>query len=147
MKKQAYILISIMVLFGCMAVSARAQCGGMPTVTNIPFEFSTGKATLPAGEYKLSCLDPNGRLVLISSTDGKTKAAMQMVQVSDRSQADARLLFHRYGRRYFFVQAWAGGNTGLQLPTTHSERSVLRELAGIKPVTAKPELIVLTARR
>ena len=147
MKKQSYTLIAIMVLFGCMALSVRAQCGGMPTVTNIPFEFSTGKATLPAGEYEITCFDPNGRLVLISSTDGKTKAAMQMVQVSDRSRADARLLFHRYGSRYFFVQAWGGGNTGLQLPTTHSERSVLREMAGIKPLKAKPESIVVTARR
>jgi hypothetical protein len=147
MKKQAYTMIAMIVLFGCMAVSVRAQCGGMPTVTNIPFQFSTGKTTLPAGEYKLTCFDPNGRLLLISSTDGKTKAAIQMVSVSDRSQDDARLLFHRYGRRYFFVQAWAGGNTGLQLPTTHAERSVVRELTGIKPIKAKPETIVLTARR
>jgi hypothetical protein len=71
----------------------------------------------------------------------------KMVSVRDRSQDDARLLFHRYGRRYFLVQAWAGGNTGLQLPMTHSERSVVRELTRMKPIKAKPETIVLAARR
>jgi hypothetical protein len=145
MKKQAYTMIAMIVLFGCTAVSVRAQCGGMPTVTNIPFQFSTGKATLPAGEYKLTCFDPNGRVVLISSTDGKTKAAMQMVSVSDRAKDGARLLFHRYGSRYFLVQAWGGGNTGLQLPTTHAERTVARELAGITPIKPKTETIVLNA--
>lgn len=116
----------------------------MPAIANIPFEFSTGKATLPAGEYKLTCFDPNGRLLLIRSTDEKEKAAIQMISVNGRWQDGGKLVFRRYGVRYFFVQVWAGGNTGLELPMTHAEHTVARQLAGIKP---KTETIALTARQ
>src|SRR6266487_2101757 len=91
MKKQAYTMIAMIVLFGCLAVSVRAQCGGLPAIANIPFQFSTGKAMLPAGEYQLSCFDPNGRLLLIRSTDGKARAMLQTVSVSGRWQDDGKL--------------------------------------------------------
>jgi hypothetical protein len=143
MKKQAYTMIGITVLLGCIGVTARAQCG-MPSIATIPFEFSTGKTTLPAGEYKLTCFDAGGRLLLVRSTHLKKTAAMQMVPVNGRSRDGGRLLFHRYGNRYFFVQMWAGGNIGLELPMTDAEHVVLRELAGIKP---KTETIALTARQ
>ena len=144
MKKQAYTMIAMIVLVGCLAVSAKAQCGGLPAIANIPFQFNTGKATLPAGEYKLTCFDPNGRVPAIRSTDGKGNALMQMVQFNHQSQDGVRLMFHRYGNRYFFVQAWSGGNTGLELPTTHAERTFADGLAALK---GKRETITLTARR
>ena len=64
----------------------------MPSTAYIPFQFSTGKTTLPAGEYKLTCFDPNGRVVLIASTDGKAHAAMQMIPVRNRSQDGDKLV-------------------------------------------------------
>ena len=144
MKKQAYTMVGMIVLLGCMAVSARAQCARFPAIANIPFQFSIGKATLPSGEYKVTCYDPNGRVVVIRSTDGKVNGVMQMVQVSRRSQDSGKLVFRRYGNRYFFSQAWTGGGTGLELPATHAERTVARELAGIKP---KIETTALSGRR
>ncbi len=142
MKKQAYTMIAMIVLFGCLAVSARAQCGDMRLTANIPFQFSISHATLPAGEYKFTCL-PNAGLVLIRSTNGEAHALMQMVQVSGKSQDGGRLVFHRYGSRYFFVQAWAGRNTGLELPTTRAERTFQRELSALKP---KAETVALKVR-
>src|SRR6266496_3388220 len=94
MKKQAYTMIAMIVLVGCLAVSAKAQCDRLPAIASIPFQFNTGKATLPAGEYKITCYDPNGRVLAIRSTDGKAKAMMQMVQVSHRWQEGVRLVFH-----------------------------------------------------
>ena len=95
--------------------------------------ISTGKATLPAGEYVVKCLDLNRKHLVFQSSDGKATAIVSMILVNGRSQEDARLVFRRYGRRYFFFQAWAGGSSGSELPTTHAERSAARELAGIKP--------------
>ncbi len=45
---------------------------------------------------------------------------------------------------YFFVQAWAGGSNGLELPTTPAEDAAAHELAGIEP---QRETIALTAPR
>jgi hypothetical protein len=141
MRKQTYTMIAAVVVLGCLAVSANAQC--VPLGAKIPFQFTTVETTLPAGEYRLTCLG-DGRTLLIRSKDGRAHAFMSIVPVSGRSQEGARLVFHRYGSRYFFVQAWADGNTGLQLPTTHAESSAAREFADIKP---KRETITLTARR
>ena len=52
MKKQAYTMIAMIVLVGSMAVAAQAQTSGRTRmIANIPFEFSVGNQTLPAGEY------------------------------------------------------------------------------------------------
>jgi hypothetical protein len=142
MKKQAYTMIAMMVLFGCLAVSARAQCGDMRLTANIPFQFSISHSTLPAGEYKFTCL-PNAGLVLIRSTNGKAHALLQMVQVSGKAEDNGKLVFHRYGSRYFFVQAWRGGNTGLELPMTRGERTFQRDLASLQP---KAETVALKVR-
>ena len=143
MRKQSYTMIAVVGLFGCLTVSANAQCGSIPLIAKIPFQFSTGKATLPAGEYVVKCLDPNRKQLVVQSTDGKAAAVVPMILASGRSQKEARLVFHRYGRRYFFFQAWAGGSNGLELPTTYAESAAARELAGIEP---KRETIALTAR-
>lgn len=144
MRKQSYRMIALVVLLGCLTVSAKAQCGGIPLIAKIPFQFSVRDATLPAGEYVVKCLDPNRHQLLFQSTDGTAAAIMPMIVVSGKSQGGMRLVFHRYGRRYFFVQAWADGNNGLELPTTRAESAAARELAGIEP---KRETIVRTARR
>jgi hypothetical protein len=102
-------------------------------IARIPFPFSAGKTTLPAGEYKLTCFNSDGGLLLIRSADGKAKAVLAVFSVSGRSQDRGRLVFHRYGSRYFFVQAWAGGDTGVEFPTTRAERAIARESASMKP--------------
>ena len=144
MKKQAYTMIAMVGLLGCLAVSANAQCDGIPLVAKIPFHFSVRDATLPAGEYVIKCLDPNRHQLLFRSTDGKAAAIMPMIVVGGKSEGGMRLVFHLYGRRYFFVQAWADGSNGLELQTTRAESAAARELAGIEP---KRETIVRAARR
>lgn len=143
MIKRTYTMIATIVLLGGLTLSANAQCGGNPLIAQIPFQFSTWKATLPAGEYLVKCLDSNQHQLMFQSTDGKAAAIMPVILVSGRSQESTRLVFHRYGSRYFFVQAWGGGSNGLELPTTHAERAA-RELAGIKP---QRETIALAAPR
>jgi hypothetical protein len=143
MRKQTYTMIAAVVLLGCLTVSANAQCGGIALIAKIPFQFSTGKATLPAGEYLVKCLDPNRKQLVVQSTDGKAAAVVPMILARGRSQEDAKLVFHRYGRRDFFFQAWAGGSNGLELPPTYAESAAARELVGIEP---KRETIALTSR-
>ena len=144
MRKQTCTMVATVVLLGCLAASANAQCGGIHLIAQVPFQFSAGDRTLPAGEYLVQCLDPNRRLLVLQSTDGRAAAIMPMIQVSGTSREGARLVFHRYENRYFFVQAWAGGSNGLELPTTHAESAAARELAGIK---SQPKTIALTAHR
>jgi hypothetical protein len=143
MKKQAYTMIAMIVLFGCMSVSAKAQCDSMQLVANIPFQFNVGQTTLPAGQYKLTW-NTEQRLLLIRSTDGKASAVIFMNSVTGRAQDHGKFVFRRYGNRYFFAQAWDGGSgAGLESTQSRAERTA-RELAGIKP---EIKTIAVTARQ
>ena len=144
MKKQVFTMIAMIGLLGCLAVSAKAQCDSMQSVVNIPFQYSAGQTMLPAGQYNLTCLNAEHRLLRIRSTDGKASAVMLMDSITGKAQAHGKFVFHRYGSRYFLAQVWAGGSgAGRETPKSRAERIVKRDLAGIK---LKRETIALSVR-
>lgn len=148
MKKQALTMIALMVLVGSLAASVRAQSlsrGGL--VASIPFEFSAGNRTLPAGEYVFAKFNPGAALVVlrIRSKDGRNSVLLQMTSTDGKASETAKLVFRRYGDHYFFAQAWTSGERdGLEARQSRDERNVARELAGIKPQT---KTIALRASR
>src|SRR5947208_14633166 len=76
MKKQAYTMIAMMVLFGCLAISARAQClSRTQSSAKIPFQFSTGEKSLPAGEYTVECVIPEQGMLAIR-IDGRRQSCI-----------------------------------------------------------------------
>ena len=146
MKKQAYTMIALLVLVGSMAVAAQAQTSGRTQlIANIPFQFNVGNKTLPAGEYSVREVNPeSGGVLLLRSRDGNANAVFQVESVISKAPESAKLIFHRYGNKYFFVQAWIDGdNTGMQAPRSKAERAAESELAGLQ---TKTETVALRAR-
>ena len=139
MKKQAYTMIAMIVLVGSMAVAAQAQTSGRTQLmANIPFEFNVGGKTLPAGEYAVAQVNPasDHAVLQLRSKDGRASAMVQMGSVIGKAQESAKLIFNRYGNRYFFAQAWVDSDkTGLEVPKSRAERAAGREIAGIRANT------------
>ncbi len=139
MKKQAYTMIAMFVLVGSMAVAAQAQTSGRThLIANIPFEFTVGDKTLPAGAYDVLAVNTSSDNVVlkIQSRDSKAGAMVRMMTVTASAQASPKLIFNHHGNQYFFAQAWLDGeNSGLQAPKARAERYVERELAGMKMAT------------
>ena len=147
MKKQAYTMIAMFVLVASMAVAAQAQTSGRTQLTaNIPFNFSVGNQSLPAGEYTIAQINPGSSNVVLQLRSREGNSAMvQMTSVIGKAQSNAKLIFHRYGNKYFFAQAWVDGErNGLQAPKPRAERAAEREMAAIK---AASETVLLTASR
>jgi hypothetical protein len=70
---------------------------------------------------------------------------LQTSSVSRKAPGDAKLIFNRYGARYFFAQAWFyAESTGMQASKSRSEKQFARELAREKRTT---ETVVATTRR
>ena len=113
-------------------VSANAQANAGKVVANVPFEFSVGYKTMPAGEYSVQAIaSANG--LLIQSADGNN-SALRLSEATERikDKSHARLVFHRYGERYFLAEVWNGvDNTGRMLIKSQEERAVADELATI----------------
>src|SRR5947207_444662 len=97
MKKQAYTMIAMIVLVGSMAMAAKAQTGRIQLIANIPFEFSIGNKSLPAGEYTVRSISDDSRNVVlrIQSLDGKNSAILLAGTVEGKAQERAKLVFHR----------------------------------------------------
>ena len=147
MRNQAYTMIAMFVLVASMAVAAQAQTSGRTQLTaNIPFNFSVGNQSLPAGEYSIAQINPSSSNVVLQLRSREGNSAMvQMTSVIGKAQENAKLIFHRYGNKYFFAQAWVDGESNaLQAPKPSAERSAEREMAAIK---AASETVLLTASR
>ena len=124
-------LVLIVTLALATAVaSANAQSSANKVVADVPFEFSVGYKALPAGTYSVQSIVSAGDGLLIQSTDGKI-SALRLSEATRRikEKPQARLVFHRYGERYFLAEVWNGvDNTGRQLTKSQEERAIASEL-------------------
>ena len=141
MKKQSFLLAGLLVLSSMAATQvARAQ---ETMVADIPFAFTAGNATLPAGEYRVQKLDGNSAVLLIRCSDASA-AAMVITSAAQANelQSQSKLVFNRYDNRYFLAQVWTAGSIrGREFPKSSQEK----ELAQSARIETKGE-VTLVAR-
>jgi len=124
MKKQSFLMAGLLVLSSMAATQvARAQ---ESMVVDIPFAFVAGNATLPAGEYRVQKLDENSAVLLIHCWDASASAlVITNAAQAKEPQAESKLVFNRYGNRYFLSQVWTAGSIrGRQLPISPREKEM-----------------------
>ncbi len=124
MKTRALVMAAVMALTA-MASTQIAQAQEA-VVVNIPFDFAAGKTMLPAGEYSVKVSEVTHALILISRKDSTASAFLSTYAVSTANvQAESKLVFNRYGDRYFLSQVWSEGNShGRQLLKTAREQEM-----------------------
>ena len=126
MRKQLLGLATFGIFLTLTVVSAQAQTG-YQTTANIPFDFTAGKASLPAGIYNITLI--SGNTLLVRSTDGKKSVLLLARQAGHvGTRKPARIIFNRYGDRYFlsktFLSEW---DVGSQVNLSRAERDLARE--------------------
>lgn len=124
MKNQIYRIAAILGIFLGLAVAGvQAQTPSRVEV-NIPFEFSAGKTTLKPGVYTVKRM--SGNLVTLRNVEDKSSVILNApVNLSSTNvEAVERLVFNKYGDRYFLTQIWL---------TVDSGRELLREKKAEKP--------------
>ena len=145
MKRLIHTLLAIIVLAGAFTVSTQAQTAGAQiAVANIPFAFNVGNKTLPAGKYTISVLNPTSdrKVLQIRSNNGRASAMIQTNSVIGNTSDDAKLVFERYGDRYFFAQAqMAGESTSFAALKTSTQRAQKEAVAA----AAKQSVVVVIA--
>ena len=105
-------------------VAAQAQSTVM-LKGNVPFSFSIGDRSLPAGDYTVKALDkeieawydPNGRGLFLVRTVPMGKQA---------DLATTKLVFHRYGNEYDLAEVWSEGASH-QVIVSHSLQRVAQK--------------------
>jgi len=95
-------------------------------LVDIPFAFVAGNATLPAGEYRVQKLDGNSAVLLIHCWDASASAlVITNAAQAKEPRSESKLVFNRYGNRYFLSQVWTAGSIrGRQLPISPREKEM-----------------------
>jgi len=133
MKKEILSVFTMLILTLAVAVGTAHAQSARQMAASIPFEFTIGNQTLPAGDYTIRFVnqDSGRNSLLIKSTDGRVNRMVMMNTAQKGSaQEKASLVFNQYGDRYFLAEVWTGADPyGLALPRSRSERDTERELA------------------
>jgi len=99
---------------------------------NVPFDFTVGKVSLPAGSYSVSRIGSIQTHLQLRRNDGKegTIERINHVELNRGQMSEAsKLIFHRYGDQYFLAQVWnLGSTTGYELPQSKAEREIGRNV-------------------
>ena len=101
-------------------------------IANIPFSFNVGKVSLPAGKYTVTVVNPSSdrKALQIRSADGRSSAVVLTTGVIGSVSDNAKLVFDRYGDRYFFALAqMAGDETSLAAIKSNAEKAERRMIA------------------
>ncbi len=143
MTRKAFTFLAVAVLV-VTAVPLMAQT--IRLTANIPFEFAVGEKIMPAGEYFTWNGSGAGMLMLqdyAAHAAVLSTAQRETVNVTKDPASNTRLVFNRYGNRYFLsqvVNAYTG--VGFLLPETHTERE-LAKTASLQ----REEIVAVLARR
>ena len=142
MKKPIISLIAA-VSFG-VALLATTLAAPFSTVrirAEIPFDFMVGKKRLPKGEYLIESLNDSGTLTIRHAKKGKA-ATFNTIRHKPTDSNKSKLVFNRYGDKYFLSQVARGhGNGVMQLPTSKLEKEV--QIAANQGVPAKKVVVAV----
>jgi hypothetical protein len=102
--------IPIIVVFaGVLAINVHAQT---KVIASVPFAFSVGKTTLPAGRYTITVLNQSSdrKVLQIRSMNGRSSVMVMTTGIIGHASDNAKLVFERYRDRYVFAQAQLAGD-------------------------------------
>src|ERR1700730_10296117 len=97
----------VMAIMALSMVTAVVSANGQSTSAkaNVPFEFVVGSQNLPAGAYTVSSINSSGEALRINSADARSSAVRLTIPANGKTD-HAKLVFHRYGERYFLAEVW-----------------------------------------
>jgi len=127
MKRRIALMAILVGSFLLSAAAAQAEVR-----FNVPFDFTVGKVTLPAGSYSVGKIGHIQTHVSLRNRDSNEGAFGQInsLQLNPGQWSDAtKLVFRRYGDQYFLAEFWnLGSSTGYQLRKSKAEREIARSV-------------------
>ena len=120
--------------------AATIQAQSLKAVYNVPFNFTAMGVTLASGQY--SVVHEVGKQ--FESIRNHKGSGIFLPAGPGLSGKGGRLVFHKYGDRYFLAQVWDLDGQGRNLPVSKEERQLSRN-----PQMAKAtfDQITLVAQR
>jgi hypothetical protein len=135
---------SLRLAFLALAASALllAQTVTPRVVAEVPFEFEMANLKLPAGEYEVTEFTARPALHIRNYDAGRNVLAnTNILSYEATATQDIRLVFNKYGERYFLSEIWYPHIARI-IPKSKTER----ELVTSTLITRNVERVVIYAR-
>ena len=126
------------------AMSASARSGSRATA-QIPFDFHVGDREVPAGVYTVERANDDGSLLRIVSLDARRNVFVTTYQADSDGGRGSRLVFRKYGERYFLASVW-DGTDGRSLPQSGTERGMRKTLRASLGEGSEAQTVTVAAR-
>jgi hypothetical protein len=106
LKHRALKVIALLGLFAALAVAEPAHAQNKNYTVNIPFAFYVKDRQLPPGVYTIGpAFQNNWQGLTIRDRDGRVNISINTTDVqSDEHPYQVKLIFNKYGDRYFLSQ-------------------------------------------
>ncbi len=129
-------LLTMAVGFGATETSAQGQV----LRADIPFEFTVGKKTLPAGEYRITLpATGDASKVIFRSVSGDSfSMAMTQGVSSAKAEVSNGLVFLKAGDKRVLYQVFDGREIGHEIVST---KRLVRSQIAKQTVTVKPSRV------
>ena len=109
-------LVAVGLAVLALAVPVFAQSGAREIVTKVPFDFSVGDKSFPAGSYKIVHRVGGMPELQLRSEDGKASASLSAVtRLARQHMGDAphaSLVFDTAGSKNILSEVWLPGEDG-----------------------------------
>jgi hypothetical protein len=136
-------------VIGMLAILAVALSLCVPTISaqtivkaNVPFAFTVGQAEMPAGNYAVNLVSDSAILIRNRST-GTSVLSLFRSEQAKNNDGTAKMVFHKYGNKYFLSQVGRGFESSLiQLPTSKQEQEAQIQTAR----SASPKEVAVAAK-
>jgi hypothetical protein len=94
-------------LFGVACLIATSNANALPTQkATIPFDFTVGQLSVPAGTYVISQVSPE--VIELDSSTRSIHLRVGVIPADWVSQRPDKLVFHKYGDRCFLSELRGG---------------------------------------
>jgi hypothetical protein len=107
MKRTASILTGLSLAVLSFVASAHAQSDAHRMTANIPFEFTVGNVSLPAGQYEFLRAGAGANIILVRDADGRTRFTVPTGSIQGNGFPEkSALKFATVDGRHVLVQIW-----------------------------------------
>ena len=115
--------VGLSTLLGSSPVLAQSRSSA---TADIPFSFQANDTMLASGHYAVTHYTSSGGVFKLSNQDTQHSIFINGHAPSP-GQDDPKVVFHRYGDRYYLAQVWING-TGYSLSKSRGEKKLPRRI-------------------
>jgi hypothetical protein len=96
----------------------------------VPFNFTVGDKTLPAGTYSIKSASSSSSVIVIRNHDKPIAMVASVMQDGKTAPGGGYLVFHKYGDRYFLSEILSdAADMNLMVPLSKTEKKTRLEEA------------------